>query len=61
MALLGNASTHISRERRRKVITGLKRKVHPLAKEEDIFVEAAPLLLGKAFEENMKAHLESLN
>ena len=60
LTLLGNASASISKERRRRVITSLNKKVHPLADEEDIFEEAPPLLLGKAFEEKMKAHLESL-
>ena len=60
ITLLGNASAHITKERRRKAITGLNRKVHPLAEEEDIFEEAAPLLLGQVFEAKMKAHLESL-
>ena len=60
IALLGNASAHMSRERRRKVIMGLNKRVHPLADEEDIFEEAAPLLLGKVFESKMKSHLENL-
>lgn len=34
--------------------------MHPLAEDEDIFGDAAPLLLGKLFEMKMKAHLESL-
>lgn len=60
LSLLGNASTHVSRERWKKVILALNKKVHPLAEEEEVFAEAAPLLLGKVFEEKMKAHLESL-
>ena len=57
---LGNASAHISRERRKRVILRLNKKLHPLAEEEDIFEESAPLLLGKVFETKMKAHMESL-
>ena len=60
LTLLGNASAQMSRERRRKAIMCLNKKVHPLAEEEDIFEDAAPLLLGKVFETKMKAHLESL-
>lgn len=60
LALLGNASTQVSKERCRKVILGLNKKVHPLAEDEDAFAEAAPLLLGKVFETRMMAHLESL-
>ena len=58
ITLLGNAATNTSRERRKKVIKCLSKKVHPLAEDEDIFV--GPLLLGKQFEEKMKTHLESL-
>ena len=54
LSLLGNASAHVSRERRKKVILPLNKKVHPLAEEEEVFAEAA------VFEEKMKAHLESL-
>lgn len=60
LSLLGNASAHISKERRRKVIKCLNKKVHPLADEKEVFAEAAPLLLGKVFETKMKSHLESL-
>ena len=60
LTLFGNASASISKERRRRVITSLNNKVHLLADEEDIFEEAPPLLLGKAIEEKVKAHLESL-
>ena len=60
LSLLGNASAHMSRECRKRVITHLNKKVHPLADEEEIFVDAAPLLLGKVFELKMKSHLESL-
>ena len=60
LTLLGNASAQLSRERRKKVISCLNKKVHPLAEEEDIFEEAAPLLLGKVVETKMKAHLHSL-
>ena len=60
LSLLGNASTHVSRERRKKAILSLNKKLHPLVEEEDVFAEAAPLLLSKVFETKMKAHLESL-
>ena len=60
LSLLGNATAQISRERRKKVILSLNKKVHPLAEDEDTFAEAAPLLLGKVFEAKMKTHLESL-
>ena len=59
-ALLGNASTQMTKERRRKAITAFNRKVHPLAEEEEIFQEAAPLLLAQVLESKVKSHLESL-
>ena len=58
--LLGNASTQVAKERRKRVIKCMNRKVHPLADDEEIFIDAPPLLLGKLFESKMKAHLESL-
>ena len=42
LSLLGNATAQISRERRKKVILSLNKKVHPLAEDEDTFAEAAP-------------------
>ena len=57
---LGNAFAHMSQERQKKVISCLNKRVHPLAEDEDIFADAAPLLLGKAFETKIKDHLESL-
>ena len=53
LSLLGNASAQISRERRKRVILCLNKKLHPLAEEEDMFEESAPLLLGKVFETKM--------
>ena len=60
ITLLGNASSDVSREIRRKVILSLNKRVHSLAEDEEIFEGAAPLLLGSIFETKMKAHLESL-
>ena len=60
ITLLGNASAHISRERQKKAVKCFSSKVHLLAEDEDIFVSAAPLLLGKLFETKMKEYLESL-
>ena len=51
--ILGNASASISKERRWRVITSLNKKVHPKT-------SSKKPLLGKAFEEKMNAHLESL-
>lgn len=47
ITLLGNATTQISRERRKKVILSLNKSVHPLAEDEEVFQDAAPLLQGK--------------
>ena len=58
--LLGNASTQVAKERRKKVIKCMNKKVHSLADDEEIFIDAPPLLLGKLFEAKMKAHFESL-
>ena len=60
LSLLGNALAQISKERRRKGTTGLNKKVHLLADEEEIFADTAPLLLGKVLRMTMKTHLESL-
>ena len=57
---LGSASAQFSKERRKKAIKCLNKKVYPLAEDEEIFVGAAPLLLGKTIETKMKSHLESL-
>ena len=36
LSLLGNASAHVSRERRKKAILSLNKKLHPLVEEEDV-------------------------
>ncbi len=49
-----------SRDRRKKALKDLNKHVSPLAEDEEMFTEAAPLLFGVSFEKNMKVHLESL-
>ena len=47
--------------KRGSVITHLNKNIHLVAdKEEDIFMNVAPLLLGKVLESKMKSHLQSL-
>ena len=58
-AALGNAVALVSKERWKRVIFRLNKKLHPLA-EEDIFSDEDTLLLDKVFKSKIKDHLESL-
>ena len=60
LVLLGNASAHMTKERRKKVVKDLNKDLLPLAEDSEVFEEAAPLLFGSSFERKMKEHLESL-
>ena len=60
LALLGNASAHMTGERRKRVLRDLNKDLLPLAEDEEAFKGAAPLLFGESFERRMKDHLESL-
>ncbi len=60
LTLLDNAANHICRDRRNKALKDLNKDLLPLAEDEEMFAEAAPLLFGESFEKKMKDHLESL-
>ena len=60
LALLGNASAHMTCERRKRVLRDLNKDLLPLAEDEEAFKGAAPLFHGETFERRMKDHLESL-
>ena len=54
LALLGNASAHMTCERRKRVLRDLNKDLLPLAEDEEVFKGAAPLLFGETFERRMK-------
>jgi len=58
--LLGNASTQMAKEKRKKVTKDFNRGLMSLAEDPEMFEEAALLLFGASFEKKMKDHLESL-
>ena len=60
LLLLGNASAQMAKERRKKVTKDLNKDLMSLAKDPEMFEEAAPLLFGAIFERKMKEHVESL-
>ena len=57
--LLGNASSQISKLRRKKILRAVNPDIQDLA-DEDIFTGAAPGLFGQGFEAKMKERAESL-
>ena len=60
LALLGNASAHMTCDHRKRVLRNLNKDLLPLAEDEEAFKGAVPLLFGDSFEKRMKEHLESL-
>ena len=54
--LLGNASSQISRLRRKKILKAVNPSIQDLA-EEDLFSGSAPNLFGSGFERKMKGLL----
>lgn len=58
--LLGNGSTQMAKEKRKKVTKDFNRDLILLAEDPEMFEEAALLLFGASFEKKMKDHLESL-
>uniref|UniRef100_A0A1X7TF24 Uncharacterized protein n=1 Tax=Amphimedon queenslandica TaxID=400682 RepID=A0A1X7TF24_AMPQE len=57
--LLGNASTNMSRLRRKKVLKSVNPDIADLA-DEDIFEAAPPNLFGSGFESKMKERVDSV-
>ena len=60
ITLLGNASSQISRIRRRKALKELNADIQDLADKEEIFKEAAPKLFGNGFERTAKERAEAV-
>ena len=60
LALLGNASAHMTCDRRKRVLRDLNKDLLPLAEDEEAFKGAVPLLFSDSLEKRMKEHLESL-
>ena len=50
LVLLGNASAHMTCERRNRVLRDLNKDLLPLAEDEEAFKGAAPLLFGETFQ-----------
>ncbi len=59
LVLLGNASCHMSTERRSRALTKLNPDLKFMAEEED-FSKAQPFLFGKGFEQRAKDRTEAL-
>ena len=59
-ALIGNASTHISRLRREKLVTAINKNLTTLVKEDTDFTEAAPNLFGSDFSKRAKDYLDQV-
>ena len=53
LALLGNASAHMTCEHRKQVLRDLNNDLLPLAEDEEAFKGAAPLLFGETFQRKM--------
>ncbi len=58
LALLGNASANLSKERRKLVVKDLNKDASSLAENDDLFKEAAPMLFGEGFEQKLKNHVK---
>ena len=48
LVLLGNASAHMTKDRRKKVVKDLNKDLLPLAEDSEVFEEAAPLVITVA-------------
>ena len=60
LRFMGNANSHISTERRKRVVGFLNKDLRPLAEEPERFESAAPFLFGKEFEKEAKDHVDSV-
>ena len=60
MRFLGNASSAISSERRRRVADYLNNNLRPLIEEEEYFQNDPPFLFGKDFKREVRDHVESI-
>ena len=60
LKLVGNASAHISTERRQRASQCLNKELSTLVENESTFDDAAPFLFGSSFQQKMKDHVEAL-
>lgn len=60
ITLLGNASSHISKLRRKKVLKELNPDIQDLAEDDSQFIDAAPKLFGAGFKKNVKERAEAM-
>ena len=60
LRFLGNAHSHISTERRRRIVAFLNKDLQPLVEEPDRFLTAAPLLFRRDFEKSARDHVDSV-
>ena len=60
LALMGNASSHLSKERRKLVVKDLNKDAASLAEEDEMFKDAAPQLFGDGFETKLKQHVDAV-
>ena len=60
LRFLGNAHSHISSERRKKIGSHRNKDLHPLVEESERFASAAPYLFGQEFEKAAKDYVESV-
>ena len=60
LKLIGNASAHISTERRQRASQCLNRELSTLVQDESTFDDAAPFLFRSSFHQKMKYHMEAL-
>ena len=58
--LIGNASAHISRLRREKLVSSINKSLLPLVQEDGAFLEVAPNLFGPDFSRRAKDHLDQV-
>ena len=60
LRFIGNASLHLSRERRKNAISSMNRSLVDMADDDDSFREAAPALFGDGFSKRAKERSEEL-
>ena len=58
--LIGNANARMSRLRREKIMTSVNKSLLPLAKDDENFTTAAPLLFGGEFAKKSKDFLDQV-
>ena len=60
LKLVGNASAHLSSERRHRASQCLNKELSTLVQDESTFNDAVPFLFGSSFQQRMKDHMEAL-